>query len=708
MTAAWTQWSSDAWRSDSPYVDWWQLFPADGFSEQRDPGTPINPFSTFLSAPVSTDFSVFLRNVVHFEPAVVAYAAAVDGEFMPPAMAEIYGKTENPLIPLPDNVENHQFQKHMADHKTWEPDEDSLDLVSPNTVIVGVIDAGISLGNQRFRDRSGERTRILAAWQQGAARDPAKPQDYLPFGQELYKKDIDAMIDMHSKNAVFAEHDFNREAGLVDMVNPHGTRDLAGRHAHGTMVLDLAAGSVSELSDDLIKIIAVNLPNRRSINNSGIFLDYFTLFAVKRIADLADLIFRKSRAESKRKDDGQIWPDGGFPIVINLSFGKNAGSKDGLDHFSAAVHEINTARRDTGRLPLQLVIPVGNHNLDQGNAVFHLDPGAESDIDFKTLPEDQSSNFLEIWSDPLPLKDGELLQHVDVPLEIAIVSPNDERLEWVAGHHKQSRMLGQIAKLYCYLRPSKDSPTYKVCYTLCTAPTLLHNQHERPVAPSGRWRISIRNKGIRPVQAFLSVQTDQSIMPHAQTGLLARLEHPDYRRCHETTGRCLDSCDPPSSFAGGVPDSSAILRRHGSINSTAASSDVIAVAGYRASDGRPADYSATGQGAPLDPTRSRAFPSVALPTDDSPALFGAHGAGAASGSVVAMRGTSFAAASATRIIAEKLKEGTKARADLQIWLEGEARKNETHNTAVWPKACEVKIGKGRLLATPSSRMKRGL
>jgi hypothetical protein len=237
---------------------------------------------------------------------------------------------------------------------------------------------------------------------------------------------------------------------------------------------------------------------------------------------------------------------------------------------------------------------------------------------------------------------------------------------------------------------------------------LLHDRCHQPVAPAGSWRVTLRNNAKPPLRLSICVQTDQSITPHAQTGLLARLEHPDYRRYDETTGRILDSCDNPASFAKGIPDISAVVRRHGSINATAASNDVIAVAGYRRSDGRPADYSATGHGVALDPHHGRPVPSVALPTDDSPALFGVLGAGASNGSVVAMRGTSFASASATRLIAEELKAGGAARRGLQARLAVAAAAAEKAKPLHYgPTPDAVKIGSGRMSPVPSALANRG-
>jgi len=66
-------------------------------------------------------------------------------------------------------------------------------------------------------------------------------------------------------------------------------------------------------------------------------------------------------------------------------------------------------------------------------------------------------------------------------------------------------------------------------------------------------------------------------------------------------------------------------------------------------------------------------PNGALPTDDSPTLFGILASGARDGSQIAYRGTSFAAAQATRLLAARLAKvgggfGTTAISDIEAHL----------------------------------------
>ncbi|MBX9908176.1 MAG: hypothetical protein K2Z25_05625 [Beijerinckiaceae bacterium] len=698
MTAQWTDWQPLPADARSPYVDWWMACPPPEFRRDLD-----------AVREKSLGYSYFTLG------GSLGLASLETGQPLAALMPEADWRDSGAMTkfdrdfgfgagkgPLPAKAHNDAFDDHLGKNG-WNADPASLPAVRLDTVIVGVIDSGIALGNSRFRESDGG-TRILASWQQDSRHKPDQP--FLPFGSELYKRDIDALIADHSVGGCggfFLEDDFNRAADLVDMRDLLGNRELARRAAHGTFVADLAAGADPQDADPRIKILAVNLPNRATINNSGIFLDYFAIYAIRRIATLADQIWEKSIRDA----GGDISAAGaakGFPIVVNLSFGKNAGAKDGEDEFGAALRELNATRRKSGYGPIHVVIPVGNHNLEQGNACIGLTAGAKGGIGFRVQPGDASSNYLEIWSDVLPNPGLKTASEAFNPLEVAIVPPGGTAVIPSSGGHGCYRSLrdiaspGEIARLYSGVRMAADRRSYRVWYLLCTAPTIQHEGRDRG-SPSGCWSIAVRNRSESgdTIRVFLSAQTDQSVQPQGATGLLPRLETGDYRRFLDD-GRPRDSYLHPYDPAQPDQETSKTLRRHGSINATAMSRGVIAIAGHRLSDGRPALYSATGSH-PDTPAASpgRAHPSVSFGTDDGYAHFGVLGAGAASGSVVAMRGTSFAAAQATRALSLRLKDSLPEDFDAETWLgdEGRAAEQARRN---WPggQPPATKIGGGRM------------
>ncbi|MEM9902652.1 MAG: hypothetical protein AAF865_14995 [Pseudomonadota bacterium] len=602
----------------------------------------------------------------------------------------------------------------------WVP-EAPLPTVPRDTVIVGVIDTGIGLGNSRFRNAE-RKTRFLAAWQQSGVRPKdATEQAYLPFGTELYRDDIDALLAEHSPQGLHGpldETSFTENAKLVDFLHRYGHRELGGRTAHGTHVLDLAAGFDPADTDataadqrERTALIAVNLPHRDTYGLSGAFLDFFALLAIKRIAQLSDKIWLKSLPDDEK---GPL-PVLGFPIVINMSFGKNGGPKDGNAFFNRAFREMNRNRIRTGWAPVVLSVPVGNDNLERGTAVLELPPGDRCALPWRTLPEDQSANFLEIWTTSLPCEAECTPDEAPAPLAIAVAPPGEGPGEPEVLEHGDPVTFEDDAfdKPYAQLYPlvvveeaGPGEPTkFRQCYVLCSAATL---RHEPPItmAPSGNWTIVLENQGTEPLKIRLNVQTDQSTLPYAATGLRPIFDDPDYVRYSEQ-GRLRDSFRYPYQIGDDDLDCSGFTRRRGTLNDTAsAKGGMVAIAGYRSSDGRPAVYSATGRGDEETPASGRHEPTVALPTDDAPAHLGRHASGAASGSVVALQGTSFATAAATRLLAEHyLRKGASRLFDPNAYLETLAI---GHELGAWPdsKAAPAKVGKGRLPSVERPRITR--
>jgi len=270
------------------------------------------------------------------------------------------------------------------------------------TPIVGVIDDGIALSHRRFQDATG-RSRILAAWQQGATWGPPAgltdlPPDVtgklpghdaaqhpLPCGSEIYQDDIDALRTAHVTGDTLDEDAFNRAAGLVDMRNLNGPRTLAFREAHGTHVADIAGGNSQA------GLMFVNLPSRRSVGLSGTFIENLLLLGVLRIITLADRLWDSAYAQAT---DGPR----GYPIVINMSFSKMAGGRDALTPLGVILNEINVLRQDDNRSKVHFVFPTGNDNLLQGVSSLRLKPGVPREVPVDMPPGDQSSNYLEIWT----------------------------------------------------------------------------------------------------------------------------------------------------------------------------------------------------------------------------------------------------------------------------------------------------------------------
>lgn len=583
----------------------------------------------------------------------------------------------------PDYMVNADFAAWWAaqpDPKGWLPgaDDFAYPQIGSDDLVVGIVDTGLAMGHRCFRNSDGS-SRILGAWQQGAAvkRDPQGTPlvPHLPLGSHLFAPEIDGALRAFSKGEDLTEaldqEGFNRATGLVDFTRAAADRALALRASHGTHVMGLAAGAdpfdaLEKKFSKRVRILMVSLPAEFAFGEGGAMLDYYLIYALRWLRETNARIADASGLSRPR------------PMVINISFGKHAGSGDAAQPFVKAL--INHAKRDslsgderqqdTGQ-PLHVIMPAGNSNLDRSQASFALaaDAGNSMQLDWVVQPEDATSNFLEVWCEGTELSaDGQL------PLEIELVPPGQQAQGTVCAAPGQSSQLSvgtgaarqPLGRIYCHQFdvPAPAASTgmkAKFRYLVCLAPDRYQGQRWK-AAPAGRWTLRLANRGAAALQVKLMVQTDQSILAGPVNARRAYLDDPTYG-AYGHGGRLNDSYaydfrqDFSSDPVAENLDLGTFVKRHGTLNAYAANRVVASIAGYRANDGRPADFSSTGSGVTLAAT-DRATPTAAFPTDDGYAHPGLLSQGSSDGSAVAMRGTSFASALATRQI-------------LQAWLDRE-------------------------------------
>ncbi len=615
MADLWSSWKDDGFKDVTPYVHWWKA--VDG----KD-----------LFGP-----SAVLFEILRIKPFDVPRGEAetedkLDGR-----------KTAKPLpgyateVPVPAGSINQDWPTV----KDWLPtDKDLPHDIPEDTVIVGIIDTGIALGHRRFRRADG-RTRFISAWQQTATYDQG-PKQPLPFGHELFAKDIDELLWQHSgrpKNGRAKLYDrwldeeaFNRAARLVEPHRLLGHRDLDHAWAHGTHVLDLATGFDPDTTDAEVlerrRIIAVNLPPQALHGGAGNFLGYFAYFAAQRIVDVADRLWERNNPKP------QPGIAKGYPIVLNFSYGMHAGPKDGTMDLEVGLAELIRERVDKGKSPIRLVMPAGNENVERGAATEVVAPGNSLEVPWAMMPADQSSNYVEVWFRGQP-------DNVDV---------------WVTPPGQDPKMVPSLelgkytdlgdpvyARVYCL------SHGDKIQLVVCVAPSLSHR--DIPIAPAGLWSLKVKVAGSLPLRLSFYVQSDQSLVSHGLTGLQSFFDHRDYRT-HLENGRLLDSFtyDPSNGTPSDLEGGQGPVTRKGTHNAIASAEGVSAIGGYRLTDGEPAIYSSTAsgiQGYPGRPTITAIYPS-----DDAPSHFGLLAAGSRDGSAAAAHGTSVSTALATRDIVE--------------------------------------------------------
>ena len=580
-----------------------------------------------------------------------------------------------------------------------------------NTVITAIIDTGIALGHRRFRDACGH-SRVLAAWQQTAT---FGGQRYLPFGQELYSGEIDAALRDWSHDGSLTgrlqEDGFNRALRLVEPQQHLGHRDLDHRTAHGTHVADLAAGfDAATLAPEALRahpMLVVNLPPQSLHGSAGNFLAFWALIALKRILHLADAI-------SEANPDTA--PEGGFPLVVNFSYGMQASSKDGRSQWEQSLLALLGERAARGRRgPTRLVMPVGNDNLERcsaraymGGAADWTDPRGrtyalqpEITLPWRVLPQDHTSNAVEIWLNALG-DDSPPPDPSQVQLKLIPPGANPDDIAPVPVLERGGfATLDDFGRVYC-----RGDGSEQLGFVICLAPTERPPQPvaaRQPVAPAGLWRIWVGYAGEAVNTAFY-VQSDQSGTRHSLTGRQSRFDHENYVT-RLPDGRLRDSFDYDTGAHTDNWQTYGPVQIKGTQNALATIEPVLVIGGYRASDGRPAIYSGTTDGKNRRNGAGIAIMDATYPSEDAPSLFGLLAAGARDGSAVAFRGTSMATALASRDIALALSAAPHdaARIGGSAWLRARATAWQADRPAHYRNIHKLKGGAGHLPAPPMAR-----
>lgn len=628
--------------------------------------------------------------------------------------------------PLP--IPTHALNKHNLIFPAKRPKPNKLPDkgdVPNDTVVAGVIDIGMPLGHWRTRKKNGE-TRFLSAWQMLANFDHSVPSE-VAFGQQFHARDINKKLKEHSgglQDGHLDEHGFNAATGGLVLDELDGPKSLGGRAAHGAHVLDMVAGALEADEIDIrdkVRIIGVNAPAASVFGSSGTYLEQFLFHALHYIVQMADAVWQKQNPKPKK---GAMQ---GYPIVINMSFGRQAGSKDYYNTFTNELEKVQRFRTANNLSPLYFVFPAGNENLTQTNAFLEPETGHEDAIEWRIPPQDQSSNFVEVWctddrsaSTPVHL---DLLHpgssvHVPTPkndLDVTYFTDLFLSGELVARVYATRWRLHMLRK---NPKTKTEIPVDKLQFICCIAPTYRiekMNSEGKPkaTAPAGPWILTVKNVSLNELTCSLSIQSDQALTPRRSTNLRSTFEHQEYRT-HDYAGRLVESYSYPPDKLGRVKNLDletelgtkveTPIRRHGTALATSGHKSVAQLGGYRASDGRPANYSSTGRGrrkgqddgteveSPLPPgLDGRRAPVAAFPTDDGHAHFGILAAGSSDGSAVAQRGTSFASSQAAREVIKYLLAKGRTR-DLEKILESLARKADPKR----PSEIVEVVGYGRM------------
>jgi Subtilase family len=485
-------------------------------------------------------------------------------------------------------------------------------------VVTGIIDDGLAFAHERFRRRG--KTRIEYLWRQDGPPVPAAGPGY---GAELCKQGsggIDDAIVRCTHAGVLDEDELYRLLGHIDF--RHGGHQApAMRAAHGTHVMDLAAGCDEQSAPDTRPVIGVQLPLATTADTSGATLAGYVLDGLHYILDRADAV-------ALRHNSGPL------PAVVNLSYGLIAGPHDGSSILEAAIDQLIELRNE--RAPFAVVLPSGNSRHARCHASFRLgNKGDEQRLDWRVLPDDTTPSYMEIW-----------LRHtagsIAPRLAIQVTPPGGDASPWINEGDTYTWQHGD--RVLCEAIYSDKAPGSRSRVLIALAETS-RREPEPAVAPAGTWQVRVRNAGpAATIDAW--IQRDDTPYGYPQRGRQSRFEDVAYEYVDDA-GRLIEE-DSPESY----------VRRDGTINSLATGANTLVIGGYRRSDGKLAVYSAGGPVVPsLGGVPRRAGPDAVAPSEDSVACRGVLAAGTRSGSTVAINGTSVAAPQISRWIADRMAAG---------------------------------------------------
>lgn len=260
-------------------------------------------------------------------------------------------------------VESEINDPEAADDLAWREADarrpDGLE-VTGQGVVIGLVDVGCDFAHPHFRLTDGS-TRLLALWDQSSR--PTSSLNAVPYGY----------------GAVYSREDINRA-----LIQPHpyealryhpAQADPLGLGAHGTLVLDIAAGN-GRISGspqgiapdaDLVFVHAA----------TGVMGGLANLGDSVRILEAIDFIMRTANSR---------------PCVINISMGRRGGSHDGLSPVEQGMDAL--LLQSSG---VALVLSSGNYFTADAHASGQLRPGQERTLIWRTDKADITPNELEIW-----------------------------------------------------------------------------------------------------------------------------------------------------------------------------------------------------------------------------------------------------------------------------------------------------------------------
>ncbi len=242
--------------------------------------------------------------------------------------------------------------------------------IDGSEVIVGIIDFGCGFAHENFLNSDGS-TRILYLWDQSGQQNSMSPQEY-QYGREFTADEINKALEKPNPYTALSYHPGNR--------------------AHGTHVMDIAAGNGRGSSNPGVApkadIIFVELSTESKLENFG---------NSRRLLEAVEYVFH--RAEELGKS-----------AVVNLSLGTHGGPHDGSTPvergFDTLLEKENRA----------VVISAGNSHQRGSHSSGEIPSGGDRTLGWEVFSSDNTVNELEVW------------YNGDAELEVTLISPSGQQI----------------------------------------------------------------------------------------------------------------------------------------------------------------------------------------------------------------------------------------------------------------------------------------
>lgn len=546
-------------------------------------------------------------------------------------------------------------------------EEASVPAQSVADVVIGVVDNGAAFAHGSLRDSTGLQTRLVTVWNQSRVQ-PIKSLNG-KYWRRALRGWYGAVLPQAEMNNAMKDSERHGEVDELTCyeslyLDRESQRVLNNRDVHGAAVLTCVAGAFNPMwmiktSSDAnaptrprrvkdaasrAPVIFVDVPFETATVSSGRWMPLAALDAVRFILDEAQRRYCKKLATP----DTPAQP---VPVVINISSGSNAGSRDGQSMFESALTELLEACPT-----LSVAVATGNARLSSAHAVRLVAAGKTGELVVRVPAAKRGETYVEFWPEWEEALMGEPFAAHAAGLKFSLVTPNGTEI--IVGNSDTNGALlksgeNVVAGLnYVFNAVQSQGRPMALLVIAATAPL-----QQLPYAPYGNWTVKCENKTGRTVRIKAWIERDE---------IVSGIRRPQFAHFCETS-----NVPPPKNDWVDIAGIS--VSRYDTSSNLANAKGTFSVAASMGprDDGYVSPYSGGGSAV------SGARPSLIARADRSSAKPGVPVFGSYGSARQHMNGTSIAAPQAARWIANYVAQGCD-RSSIQLLAQYSVPRNHPH------------------------------